>query len=59
MVFDKNLLYNVRTPKKLILITLPIGNKIKVSEYGDLKIGNSLVLHHVLFVPFFSLTSCQ
>lgn len=53
MVFDKNLLYNIRTLKIPTLITLPNGNKVKVSQVEDLKIGSNLILHHALFVPFF------
>jgi len=53
MVFDKTLLHNIRPLKNLILITLPNGNKIKVSQVGDLQIGRNLMLHHALFVPHF------
>jgi len=53
MVFDKGLLHNVKNLANPILITLPNGNKIKVSQFGDLRIGKNLVLHNVLFVPYF------
>ena len=53
MVFDKTLLHNIRPLKDPILITLPNGNKVKVSQVGDLKIGRNVILHHTLFVPFF------
>jgi len=53
MIFDKDLLHNIRTLKVPILISLPNGNKVRVTQSGDLKIGNNLVLHHVLFVPYF------
>ena len=53
MVHDKTLLYNIRLLEAPILITLPDGNKVKVYQYGDLKIGRSLTLHHALLVPNF------
>ena len=53
MVFDNNLLHNIRSLEVPILITLPNGNKVKVSQFGDLKIGSNLVLKHALLVPFF------
>ena len=54
MVFDKTLLHNIRPLKDPILITLPNGNKVKVSQVGDLNIWRNLVLHHTLFVHIFS-----
>ena len=53
MIFDETLLHNLRPLKDSILITLPNGNKVKVSQVGDLKIGKNLTLHHALFVPYF------
>ena len=53
MVFDKSLLNNLRVLATPILITLPNGNKLKVSHFGDLKIGKNLTLHHTLYVPYF------
>jgi len=53
MIFDKSLLHNMKHLANPILITLPNGNKIKVTQFGDLRIGKHLVLHHVLFVPYF------
>jgi len=53
MVFDKALLHNIRYLKNPILITLLDDSKVKVSQFGDLKIGKSFILHHVLFVPYF------
>jgi len=53
MVFDNNLLHNIRSLEVPILMTLPNGNKVKVSQFGDLKIRSNLVLKHALLVPFF------
>ena len=52
MVYEKTLLHNIRFLETPILITLPNGNKIKVCQLGDLKIGKSLALHHAIFVPY-------
>ena len=53
MISDKNLLCNIKTLDTPILITLPDGNKLRVTQHGELKIGKSLTLQHTLFVPFF------
>jgi len=53
MVSDRSLLSNLKLLDTPILITLPNGNKLKVTQYGDLKIGHSLTLHNTLFVPYF------
>ena len=53
MVSDRNLLCNIKTLDTPILITLPDGNKLKVTQHGGLKVGKSLILQHTLFVPFF------
>ena len=53
MIHDKTLLHNIRSLEVPILITLPNGNKVKVCQYGDLKIGKNLLLQHALFVPYF------
>ena len=53
MVYDKGLLHNIMPLEAPILITLPDGNKIKVSLYGDLKIAKTLTLHYALYVPNF------
>ena len=53
MVFDKILLSNIGNLQNPILITLLDGNKVKVSQFGDSKLGKNLILHHVLFVPYF------
>jgi len=53
MVSDNTLLCNISYLKHPILITLQDGSKVKVTQFGDLKLGKNLILHHVLFVPYF------
>jgi len=43
MIFDKDLLHNIGTLKVPILISLPNGNKVRVIQSSDLRIGNNLV----------------
>ena len=53
------LFYNVRSLKVPVLITLANGNKVKVSQFGDIKIDNNLALHHNYLCYISNLISFQ
>ncbi|XP_019248441.1 PREDICTED: uncharacterized protein LOC109227698 [Nicotiana attenuata] len=53
MTFDKSLLSNVQILPYPLLVVLPNGYKVKVSEIGDVVLTSKIVLQKVLFIPSF------
>ena len=53
MTYNKSSLTNIQTLPYLILVSLPNGYKVKVTEYGDVHISSKMVLNKVLQVPSF------
>lgn len=53
MTFHRPSMSNVKTLPYLILISLPNGYKVKVTELGDVTLTPKLTLHKVLYVPSF------
>ena len=53
MTYNKSSLTNIQTLPYPILVSLPNGYKVKVTEYGDVHISSKMVLNKVLHVPSF------
>lgn len=53
ITFNRDSPTNIRTMSYPILISLSNGYKVKVTEFGDVPITSSIILHEVLYVPSF------
>ncbi|OIT19221.1 hypothetical protein A4A49_57217, partial [Nicotiana attenuata] len=53
MTFNKNLLTNIITLPYPLLVVLPNGYKVKVTEIGSVALVPDITLHKVMFVPSF------
>ena len=53
MTFHKSYLTNIRSLPYPILISLPNGYKVKVTELGDVTLTPRIILYKVLYVPSF------
>ena len=53
MTYNKSSLTNIQTLPYPILISLPNGYKVKVTEFGDVHITPKMILNKVLHVPSF------
>ena len=53
ITFSKNCLINIKTLPIPILVSLPNGYKVKVTEFGDVPVTSNIILHQVLYVPSF------
>ncbi|OIS98536.1 hypothetical protein A4A49_60926, partial [Nicotiana attenuata] len=53
MTFNKSLLTHIKTLVYPMLITLPNGYRVKVTEIGTAILAPNIVLHRVLYIPSF------
>ncbi|OIS98915.1 hypothetical protein A4A49_60859, partial [Nicotiana attenuata] len=53
MTFNKSLLTNIVTLPYPLLVVLPNGYKVKVTEIGSATLVPDIILHRVMFIPFF------
>lgn len=53
ITFNRNWLTNTKTLPYPMLISLPNGYRIKVTELGDVLINSRIILYKVLYVPSF------
>ncbi|OIT26574.1 hypothetical protein A4A49_65536, partial [Nicotiana attenuata] len=53
MTFNKSLLTHIKTSVYPMLITLPNGYRVKVTEIGTVTLAPNIILHKVLYVPSF------
>ena len=51
--FDCTALHNLTLLNSSILVCLPNGNKVQVTDFGKLRLHDDFELHHVLLVPHF------
>ncbi|OIT29118.1 hypothetical protein A4A49_56015, partial [Nicotiana attenuata] len=53
MTFDKSHLQNIVSLPYPLLVKLPNGYKVKVSEIGSVSLTPEIILYKVLFIPSF------